>query len=112
MRWFLLFLALAFVATFLLVIGVRVSREGHSFIVGVACGAAASVPASLLALYVARRGEPAQGTQPKVAYPPLVIVNGPTPPRQQPPPDFPPLSRRDTAATPGPRYRVIGGEGQ
>lgn len=107
MRWFLSFLALAFIVTFVAVVGVRASRQGEAFVLGVACGAAASLPASMLAFYLTQRAEspqkPQQETRP--AYPPVLIVNGPTSPRQQPLPDFPPLTRPQTSA---PRYRVVG----
>lgn len=109
MRWFLSFLVLAFVVTLVAVAGVRASREGAAFTLGMACGGAASVPASMLALYLVRRAEPAQQQQEKrPAYPPVMIVNGPMPQREQPLPDFPPLRQPEAPTTSGPRYRVIG----
>jgi hypothetical protein len=110
MRWFLVLLALLFVVTLAAVIGLRVASQGQAFALGLACGGAASLPAGLLALYLARRPnreQSAPGTRP---YPPLVILNGPPPPRRQPPPDFPPLAQRQGSGRTGPRYRVIGDE--
>jgi hypothetical protein len=111
MRWFFLFLAVAFIGTLAAVIGARASMEGGAFTLGLACGAAASLPASLLAIYLERRVEPAQPAKPKEpqAYPPVVIINGPAPSRQQALPDFPPPIQAGAQAS-GPRYRVIGDE--
>ncbi len=106
MRWFLSFLALAFIVAFVAVVGVRASGQGEAFVLGVACGAAASLPASLLAFYLTQRTEapqqPQQATRP--AYPPVLVVNGPAAPRS-PLPDFPPLTRPQTSP---PRYGVVG----
>ena len=112
-RWFLIFLAVAFVGTLAAVMGARASMEGRAFMLGLACGAGASVPGSLLAVYLGRRAQPAPEDNQKESrpYPPLVIVNGPVPSRPQPLlPDFPPLSQPGAPATTAPRYRVIGEE--
>jgi hypothetical protein len=110
MRWFLFLLGLLFVVTLAVVIGVRVQSQGHAFVLGLACGGAASVPASLLALHLTRRSGREQAQPARRSYPPLVIWNGPPPPSRPLPPDYPPLSQRQGSGQPAPRYRVIGGE--
>jgi hypothetical protein len=113
LRWFLILLVVAFVMTLAAVIGVRASLDGRAFMLGLACGAGASVPGSLLALYLARRAQvaPEGNEQEGPSYPPLIIVNGPVPSRPQPVlPDYPPLIQTGAPAQAQPRYRVIGGE--
>ncbi len=109
MRWFLFLLCLVFVVTLAAVIGLRVRSEGQAFVFGLACGAALGVPAGVLALYLARPAAQPEPRSNRRAYPPLVILNGPPPPRQQPLPDYPPLVQPQAAAREA-RYRVIGGD--
>jgi hypothetical protein len=113
MRWYLIFLAVAFVGTLAAVIGARASMESRAFMLGLVCGAGASVPGSLLAAYLGRRAQSApQASQADSrAYPPVVIVTAPVASRPQPLlPDFPPLSQPGAASVPAPRYRVVGDE--
>jgi hypothetical protein len=106
MRAFLLLLLAAFTVTLVAVVGMRVSMEGGAFVLGLACGVAASIPASLLALVLSRRTTPP--APPPAPYSPLVIMtSGPV---QQRPPDYPPLSNQAQAKQDRPRYRIIGEE--
>jgi hypothetical protein len=112
MRWFLVLLAVAFVVTLFAVVGVRVASHGQAFLVGLVCGIAASVPASILAHALGRR----QIVQPHASlaapYQPVYIVNGAPAPPQRPAPDYPPMINPQPANDPRPRFRVIGEEGE
>ncbi len=65
-------------------IGKRMSPEALAIVVGIACGLLASLPASLLLLFVLRRDElaPAKSPRPEEdtrRYPPVIIVQGGAP---------------------------------
>jgi len=109
MRWYICGLALAFAVTVCAVTGLRVRAEGRAFGLGLASGAVASVPASLLAFYVTRRTrQPVQ--QAASRYPRLVILPGLTPPQPLGPPEYPPLNNALAPAPVRPSYRVVGEE--
>jgi hypothetical protein len=112
MRWFMLFLAAAFFGTLTAVAGARAVVEVQSFVLGIVCGLAASIPASVLAFFLSRTpAAPVAPPEPQNerGYPPLVIVNGPAPARAQRPPEFP-IPATHESAGPAPRYRVVGDE--
>ena len=110
MRWFATFLVSAFIVTFVATVGVRASRQGEAFALGLACGGAAGLPASVLAFCLTqnakRPGAPRQEMRP--AYSPMLVVTGPAAPVQRVAPDFPPLLRPQPAPRPAPCYRVVG----
>jgi hypothetical protein len=112
MRAFLVLLVLAFVVTLFVVVGVRVSSHSHTFLVGLVCGMAASVPASILAHLLGRRQTQPDPASAAPHYPPVYIVNGALPPPARPAPDFPPRTNPELSGAPRPRYRVIGEEGE
>jgi len=79
---------LAFTVTIAAVIGYRMSADAMAVVVGVVCGVAASIPMSLLILFVANRSrrqgeitQPLYGRQSGQygAYPPVVVIQGGTP---------------------------------
>jgi hypothetical protein len=109
MRWYMCGLALAFAITLCVVTGFRVRAQGRAFSLGLASGAAASVPASLLAFCVTR-GERQPMQKEMSRYPRLVILPGMTPPRPLGPPEYPPLSQARAPAPARPRYRIVGEE--
>jgi hypothetical protein len=90
-RNFLIALSLAFSVTLAIILGQRLSDQAVSILAGAACGVAASIPTSLLIVWVTRqrskeekvqRQQPAQGM-----YPPVIVVQPPAqpglPPGQQ-----------------------------
>jgi hypothetical protein len=102
---------IAFVGTLAVVIGQRMSTDAMAVVVGIVCGVAASVPTSLLIIFVTGRrwremrdGESGQQRPP---YPPVVVVNpGHTSGGANPysgaylPPPAPPAAAR--------RFRMVG----
>jgi hypothetical protein len=102
----------AFAVTLAVVIGQRLSDQAISILAGAVCGVAASIPTSLLIVWVTRRRqEPQPMRQPMPGmYPPVVVVQPPPqashPALQQPgyaPPYSQPLPRE---------FTVVGGEAQ
>ena len=112
MRVFIVLLLLIFVVTLVGVVGVRVASRAETFRLGLICGVAASVPASILARFLMRRQSHIAYAPPAPAYPPVYIVNGAPVPPPRPAPDYPPLTNPQTAQAAQPRYRVIGEEGE
>lgn len=121
---------LAFVITLAIVVGWRLSDEAMAVVVGVVAGVAASIPTSLLVVWVATRSLDAHA-RPR---PPSVMRSAPAPPREAPHiivvhttptgPMAPPPGRTATALpsyaappadtfgslAPGPRHFTIIGE--
>lgn len=111
MRWFVLFLGAAFIGTLAAVVGSRAVAEAQTFVLGIVCGVAASVPASILAFYLARPQAPVAPVEPRQerAYPPVVMVSAPPTARSALAPTFPMPGAADVML-PAPRYRVVGDE--
>jgi hypothetical protein len=77
-----LLIVMAFVATLAAIIAQRMSTDAMAVVVGVVCGVAASIPTSLLIIFVTgRRERDARANEAaRPAYPPIVVVNpGATP---------------------------------
>ena len=112
MRWYVMFLMIAFFGTLAAVVGGRAAAEAQAFAMGVLCGVAASVPASVLAYVLARQQSPvAAMPEPRQerGYPPVVMVSSPPPAHTTLAPTFPMPGAADVT-TPMPRYRVVGDE--
>lgn len=96
--------------TLALVVGLRLNEQGNAFTLGLLCGLAASLPASLIAHYLGRAADEPAGSfkAPQPApYPQVIIVSG-QPQRQAPlVPDFPPLYGQQELER-APHIRVIG----
>lgn len=108
MKSFILLLALVFVATVAVVVGLRLGDQGRAFVAGVACGVLVSFPASVIAFFLNRRDEP--GAESGPAYP-LVILSQPAQAGRRLP-DYPPamLAARERPAPGG--FTIIGDEGE
>jgi hypothetical protein len=66
---------MAFVVALAVVIGQRMSTDAMAVVVGIVCGVAASVPTSLLIIFVTgRRWREMRGEE-RSPYPPVVVVN-------------------------------------
>ena len=104
--------AVAFAVTLAVVIGQRLSDQAISVLAGAVCGVAASIPTSLLIVWVTRRREetsrahtPQQGT-----YPAVLVIQPPAQGQHQgmlQPPLYGPYT------APAPReFTVVGEEGE
>ncbi len=100
-------LAVAFTVTMAAVVGQRLSEQAMSVLAGAACGVAASIPTSLLVVWVSRRKQEQPAAQVPGAYPPVIVVQTPQtglPQGQQMGYNMPPYF------TPGQReFTVVGG---
>jgi hypothetical protein len=106
---------IVFVVTLAVVVGQRMSSDAMAVVVGIICGVAASVPTSLLIVFVTgRRWREARGEESgqRLPYPPVVVVNpgpasggvvNPHPGAYLPPPSPPAAPRQ---------FRVVGEEGE
>jgi hypothetical protein len=108
-------LAAVFGLTLAVIIGKKMSTEAMAVVIGVVCGVAAAIPASALLLVALTHRERQQEererqTQPRGAYPPVVVIQGGTPQALGPgpqagywpaPPSGPPLPRQ---------FHVLGGD--
>ena len=82
---------LAFAVALAGVVGSRMSTEAMAVVVGVVCGVAAAIPMSLLILLVSRRRDRqvedyamrGQKAGRYGAYPPVVVIQGGSPPRNE-----------------------------
>ncbi len=110
MKWFLLVLSAAFFGTLTAVVGERAVAETHALVMGIVCGVGASVPASIMAAWLARR--PESPPRPLVerapgAYAPVVMVTGRESLRAADAPTLPLPQGGAAGARP---YRVVGEE--
>lgn len=115
-RWVVLVASTAFAVTLGVVVGQRLSTETMAVLLGVLAGALASIPTSLLVMWVAaRRWLRPPPTPPAPAAEPRIVVV----PNFQPPPTPAPSTYREPprepSATPAPetsgrRFTIIGGE--
>jgi len=67
----------AFAVTLAVVIGQRLSDQAVAVLTGAVCGVGASIPTSLLIVWVTRQREKQQPVQPASPYPPVVVVQPP-----------------------------------
>ena len=100
---------MAFVVTLAVVIGQRLSDQAMAVLAGAVCGVGASIPTSLLIVWVARRRQEQQPTQPTPGiYPPVVVVQ---PPAQPGAPNLRHPGYLPPQPSPVPReFTVVGGE--
>lgn len=112
LKIFLGVVAVAFAVTLAAVVGQRLSDQAISILAGAVCGVAASIPTSLLIIWVSRRQQQQETSQAnrqmQGVYPPVVVVQ---PPAQMPggnaqqqaylPPNMQPMPRE---------FTVVGGE--
>ena len=74
-----LIIGVVFAVALAVAVGSRMSADAMSVVVGVACGVLASIPTSLVLLWIlARRGQgPAMGAEHRMGnyFPPVVVVN-------------------------------------
>jgi hypothetical protein len=79
MRRSVVIIGAAFAAALAVAVGSRMSADAMAVVIGVACGVLASIPTSLVLLWVlARRGQgPAMGADQRMSgyFPPVVVVN-------------------------------------
>jgi hypothetical protein len=78
----LLIFTAAFGLTLAVMVGQRLSDQAMAVIAGAVCGVAASIPPSLLIIWVTRRKQEQKGMPYAGLYPPVVVV--------QPPAAYPP----------------------
>ena len=78
MKRYLLMLGVVFAAALGVTIGSRLSADALAVIVGVALGLAASIPATVLLIYLLLRGRqpPDEGPRLPAYQPPVVVING------------------------------------
>ncbi|HIQ01503.1 MAG TPA: hypothetical protein EYH30_05170 [Anaerolineales bacterium] len=70
-----------FAVTLAVVIGQRLSDQAMAVLSGAVCGVGASIPTSLLIIWVTRRREEQRPTRPAAGpYPPVVVVQPPAQP--------------------------------
>jgi hypothetical protein len=84
----LLFIGLAFAITLAVVIGWRVSTDALAVIIGVILGIAASVPTTLLIMFILTRQQNRLNQQAYHApqHPPVIVVNAADAPQNRPHP--------------------------
>lgn len=106
-----LLMLIAFTATLAVIIGNRVSADSLAMLVGVICGMGASVPISILALWLTRRSSRRDETDyaRQHTYPPVVVINPATTTAQQRPSSAyytPPMLEQGTSR----RFTIVGDE--
>lgn len=116
-RWVVLVASTAFAMTLGVVVGQRLSTETMAVLLGVLAGALASIPTSLLVMWIAARhwlrpppAPPAPPAEPRI----VVVPNfqppptAPAPPAyREPPRDLPTMPLPESS---GRRFTIIGGE--
>lgn len=80
MRKFVFLMSAIFAITLATVVGTRISPDAMAVIIGIVCGVLASIPTSVILVWVLRqrdRNLEAQTGQMRMGqYPPVVVVNG------------------------------------
>ncbi len=109
----------AFAATLAVMVGQRLSSEAMAVVVGVIAGVGASIPTSLIVVWMATRNAPTRSPQPPGSHnsqtPSVVIVQGPGTPQPQlaPPTHYPQTAQSDPPypfLSPRPRkFNILGG---
>ncbi len=78
LRLFVSIVSVAFVVTLAVMVGQRLSDQAMAVLAGTVCGVGASIPTSLLIVWVTRRRQEQQAARPlPSAYPPVVVVQPP-----------------------------------
>lgn len=99
----------AFVVTLAVVIGQRLSDQAMAVLSGAVCGVAASIPTSLLIIWVTRRRQEPHPTQTMPGiYPPVVVVQ--PPPQAGIPNTYQPGYLAPYAPPAQREFTVVGGE--
>lgn len=73
-------LAVVFAVTLAVLIGQRLSDQAMAVLAGAVCGVGASIPTSLLIVWVTQRRREQQPAQITGAYPPVIVVQPPPQP--------------------------------
>jgi hypothetical protein len=112
MKKFVLVLSVTFIAVLTAVVGFRLSPDAMAVIIGIICGMLASVPTSVILVWVLRQrdrqAEAEINTSRFGHYPPVVVVNGQHPQGYPTPAPLPALL---PTTPPGMRdFKVIGQE--
>lgn len=81
MKRFLLVISIAFSVALAVVVGTRISPDAMAVIIGIICGVLASIPTSVILVWVLRQRDRQLETQYGLMrngsqYPPVVVVNG------------------------------------
>lgn len=80
-RWFAGTVVVTFAVALAVVIGQRLSDQAISILAGAVCGVGASIPTSLMIVWVTRRREETRSREPERPtsgmYPPVVVVQPP-----------------------------------
>ena len=119
-RWVLALVSLAFVGTLAVVVGWRLTSEAMAVLVGVAAGVLASIPTSLIIVWVTTRqlraereaqdarlvARPAAASLAPPSAPPVIVVSPPAAQAPQWSNTFLPPA----AVAPPRRFNVIGGD--
>jgi hypothetical protein len=113
MKQLIALLALGFMITLGVVIGLRMSSDAIAVLVGVIAGVAASIPTALLLMAVTRRQDryDEEYDPPQRNAPPVIVVTSGGPPQQQLPP-YPVYPYQPAAVQQGRQFRVMGYEDQ
>lgn len=120
MRLSIIFATVAFAITLAVIVGQRMSSEAMAVLIGVVAGVAASIPTSLIVVWLATRSMVRDTVAPRAAEPetPRIVVMQPPP---QPAPAYPYAPAQNASwprnmpypAVPAPRkFTVIGGVGE
>ncbi len=106
MRRSLLVIGIAFAVALAIVFGTRVSADALAVIIGVILGVVASIPTTLLVVFVLTRPRPGaeRGLPPTSLQPPVVIVNAPDRTTLSSPPALP----APYSADPVRKWTVVG----
>jgi hypothetical protein len=112
MRRFLGIIFIIFAITLAIVIGTRISADAMALLIGIVCGVLASVPTSMILVWMLRQREKQfemQAGQMRMGqYPPVVVVNGQHQPNGYGNP--PPPMLGNTAQFGSRDFKVIGQE--
>lgn len=110
LRTFAALLAIAFTVTMAAIIAQRLSEQAMSVLAGAACGVAASIPTSLLIVWITRRKQEQPALQQPGAYPPVIVVQ--TPPQAGLPYSQQPAYMPPYLAPPQREFTVVGGSAE
>ena len=105
--------AAAFAVTMAVLVGQRLSDQAVAVLTGAVCGVSASIPTSLLVVWVTRKREQPPAYQPTNPglYPPVIVVQPPQNAGQPSP--YNPAGYLPPYAAPSPReFTVVGGEAE
>ena len=117
-RRVIFFALLAFAITLAIVVGWRMSAEAMAVVIGVIAGVAASIPTSLIIIWITLRGKPSAPPAPVRREPEndqsrIIVVNATPPNTSHYPPTLTPTSTpypNLEPQRPQRRFTIIGGE--